>query len=89
MGHPTKQISKESGHRKGTLPRLKMCKNLSCLPPPDQHWSDDIPSDAETELRLQCQAKVKAELELRVSESEEEKPPDTPKQEERGRGQEE
>ncbi|EGW04922.1 Protein MICAL-3 [Cricetulus griseus] len=50
----------------------------------DQHWSDDIPSDAETELRLQCQAKVKAELELRVSESEEEKPPDTPKQEERG-----
>ncbi|XP_075839009.1 F-actin-monooxygenase MICAL3 isoform X4 [Microtus pennsylvanicus] len=50
----------------------------------DQHWSDDIPSDAETELRLQCQAKAKAELELRVSENEEEKPPDTPKQEERG-----
>ncbi|XP_052577411.1 F-actin-monooxygenase MICAL3 isoform X3 [Peromyscus californicus insignis] len=50
----------------------------------DQHWSDDIPSDAETELRLQRQAKVKAELELRVSETEEEKPPATPKPEERG-----
>ncbi|KAL1791264.1 protein-methionine sulfoxide oxidase MICAL3 isoform X2 [Sigmodon hispidus] len=50
----------------------------------DQHWSDDIPSDAETELRLQRQAKVKAELELRVSETEEEKLPDTPKPEERG-----
>ncbi|XP_076423967.1 F-actin-monooxygenase MICAL3 isoform X6 [Peromyscus maniculatus bairdii] len=50
----------------------------------DQHWSDDIPSDAETELRLQRQAKVKAELELRVSENEEEKPPATPKPEERG-----
>ncbi|XP_051011236.1 F-actin-monooxygenase MICAL3 [Acomys russatus] len=50
----------------------------------DQHWSDDIPSDAETEHRLQCQAKVKAGLELRVSENEEEKPSDTPQQEERG-----
>ncbi|XP_055460088.1 F-actin-monooxygenase MICAL3 isoform X2 [Psammomys obesus] len=50
----------------------------------DQHWSDDIPSDAETEQRLQCQAGVKAELELRLSEDKEEKPSDTPKQEERG-----
>lgn len=50
----------------------------------DQHWSDDIPSDAETEHRLQSQAKVKADLELRVSENEEEKPSDTPEQEERG-----
>lgn len=50
----------------------------------DQHWSDDIPSDAETEQRLQCQAGVKAELELRLSENKEEKPSDTPKQEERG-----
>uniref|UniRef100_A0A8I6A690 F-actin monooxygenase n=1 Tax=Rattus norvegicus TaxID=10116 RepID=A0A8I6A690_RAT len=50
----------------------------------DQHWSDDIPSDAETEHRLQSQTKVKADLELRVSENEEEKPSDTPKQEERG-----
>lgn len=50
----------------------------------DQHWSDDIPSDAETEHRLQSQAKVKTDLELRVSENEEEKPSDTPKQKERG-----
>uniref|UniRef100_A0A8C6H7A4 F-actin monooxygenase n=1 Tax=Mus spicilegus TaxID=10103 RepID=A0A8C6H7A4_MUSSI len=50
----------------------------------DQHWSDDIPSDAEAEHRLQSQAKVKAELELRVSENEEEKPSDALKQEERG-----
>ncbi|XP_030111127.1 F-actin-monooxygenase MICAL3 isoform X21 [Mus musculus] len=53
----------------------------------DQHWSDDIPSDAEAEHRLQSQAKVKAELELRVSENEEEKPSDAPKQEERGTSQ--
>ncbi|XP_036036561.1 F-actin-monooxygenase MICAL3 [Onychomys torridus] len=53
----------------------------------DQHWSDDIPSDAESELRLQRQAKVKAELELRVSETKEEKPPATPKPEERGASQ--
>ncbi|XP_073932559.1 F-actin-monooxygenase MICAL3 isoform X16 [Castor canadensis] len=50
----------------------------------DQHWSDDIPSDAETEVRLQHQAEVEAELELRVSENEEEKPPALPKQQERG-----
>ncbi|XP_023372833.1 F-actin-monooxygenase MICAL3 isoform X2 [Otolemur garnettii] len=49
----------------------------------DQHWSDDIPSDAETELRLQRQAEVEAELELRVSEDEEEKLPALPKQQER------
>ncbi|XP_060047378.1 F-actin-monooxygenase MICAL3 isoform X25 [Erinaceus europaeus] len=34
----------------------------------DQHWSDDLPSDADTELRAWRQA----ELELRVSEDEEE-----------------
>nr|AOY33860.1 microtubule associated monooxygenase calponin and LIM domain containing 3 [Castor fiber] len=50
----------------------------------DQHWSDDIPSDAETEVRLQHQAEVEAELELRVSENEEEKPPALPKPQERG-----
>ncbi|XP_031239121.1 F-actin-monooxygenase MICAL3 isoform X4 [Mastomys coucha] len=50
----------------------------------DQHWSDDIPSEAETEHRLQSQAQVKAELELRVSENEEEKSSAMPKQEERG-----
>ncbi|XP_052028856.1 F-actin-monooxygenase MICAL3 [Apodemus sylvaticus] len=50
----------------------------------DQHWSDDIPSEAETEHRSQSQAKVEAEPELRVSETEEEKPSDMPKQEERG-----
>ncbi|XP_051059617.1 F-actin-monooxygenase MICAL3 isoform X5 [Phodopus roborovskii] len=50
----------------------------------DQHWSDDIPSDAETELRLQRQAQVTADLELRVSEIDEDKLPDTPKQEGRG-----
>ncbi|XP_045410569.1 F-actin-monooxygenase MICAL3 isoform X11 [Lemur catta] len=49
----------------------------------DQHWSDDIPSDAETELRLQRQAEVEAELELRVSEDEEDKPPALPKRQER------
>ncbi|KAG8509016.1 [F-actin]-monooxygenase MICAL3, partial [Galemys pyrenaicus] len=40
----------------------------------DQHWSDDIPSDAETELRRWHRAEVEAELELRVSENEEERP---------------
>ncbi|KAM9229516.1 F-actin-monooxygenase MICAL3 isoform 2-T2 [Dugong dugon] len=50
----------------------------------DQHWSDDIPSDAETELRLRHQEEVEAELELRVSENEEEKPPPKPKQQEKG-----
>ncbi|XP_013375600.1 PREDICTED: protein-methionine sulfoxide oxidase MICAL3 isoform X11 [Chinchilla lanigera] len=50
----------------------------------DQHWSDDIPSDAETELRLRRQAEVEAELELRVSENEEEEPPALPKRQERG-----
>ncbi|XP_012412373.1 F-actin-monooxygenase MICAL3 [Trichechus manatus latirostris] len=50
----------------------------------DQHWSDDIPSDAETELRLRHQEEVEAELELRVSENEEEKPPPKPKRQERG-----
>ncbi|XP_023573484.1 F-actin-monooxygenase MICAL3 isoform X18 [Octodon degus] len=50
----------------------------------DQHWSDDIPSDAETELRLRRQAEVEAELELRVSENEEEEePPALQKQQER------
>ncbi|XP_069905189.1 F-actin-monooxygenase MICAL3 isoform X34 [Oryctolagus cuniculus] len=48
----------------------------------DQHWSDDIPSDAETELRLRRQAEIEAELELRVSENEEE--PSLMKPQERG-----
>ncbi|XP_014649409.1 PREDICTED: protein-methionine sulfoxide oxidase MICAL3 isoform X14 [Ceratotherium simum simum] len=50
----------------------------------DQHWSDDVPSDAETELRLQHRAAVVAELELRVSENEEEPPPASPRCQERG-----
>ncbi|XP_060514898.1 F-actin-monooxygenase MICAL3 isoform X11 [Panthera onca] len=50
----------------------------------DQHWSDDIPSDAETELRMQHQAALEAELELRVSENEEEQPATTPGHQERG-----
>ncbi|XP_047405468.1 F-actin-monooxygenase MICAL3 isoform X8 [Sciurus carolinensis] len=50
----------------------------------DQHWSDDIPSDAEMELRLQRQAEVEAELELKVAEHEEEKPSTLPVQQERG-----
>ncbi|XP_037703442.1 LOW QUALITY PROTEIN: F-actin-monooxygenase MICAL3 [Choloepus didactylus] len=50
----------------------------------DQHWSDDVPSDAETELRLRHQEEVEAELELRVSENEGETPPPTPKLQERG-----
>ncbi|XP_044771419.1 F-actin-monooxygenase MICAL3 isoform X2 [Neomonachus schauinslandi] len=49
----------------------------------DQHWSDDIPSEAETELRMQQQAVVEAELELRASESEEEQPVTTPGHQER------
>lgn len=50
----------------------------------DQHWSDDIPSDAETELRLRRQAEIEAELELRVSENEEEPAPSLTKPQERG-----
>ncbi|KAM6216539.1 F-actin-monooxygenase MICAL3 isoform 2-T2 [Rhynchocyon petersi] len=50
----------------------------------DQHWSDDVPSDAETELRLRHQEEVEAELELRVSENEEEKPPPIPERQDRG-----
>ncbi|XP_062050449.1 F-actin-monooxygenase MICAL3 isoform X2 [Lepus europaeus] len=50
----------------------------------DQHWSDDIPSDAETELRLQRQAEIEAELELRVSENEEEPVPSLTKPQEKG-----
>lgn len=49
----------------------------------DQHWSDDIPSDAESELRLRRQAEVEAELELKVSENEEEEPPALQKRQER------
>ncbi|XP_045631289.1 F-actin-monooxygenase MICAL3 isoform X11 [Ursus americanus] len=53
----------------------------------DQRWSDDIPSDAETELRVQRQAAVEAELELRVSENEEEQPITTPGPRERSAAQ--
>nr|XP_012420119.1 PREDICTED: protein-methionine sulfoxide oxidase MICAL3 isoform X2 [Odobenus rosmarus divergens] len=49
----------------------------------DQHWSDDIPSEAETELPMRQQAVVEAELELRASESEEEQPVTTPGHQER------
>lgn len=58
---------------------------LCPFPLPDQHWSDDIPSDAETELRMQHQAALEAELELRVSENEEEQPATTPGHQERGK----
>lgn len=45
---------------------------LCCyFPRPDQHWSDDIPSEADTELHRPV---VGAELELRVSDGEEEPP---------------
>ncbi|XP_071466367.1 F-actin-monooxygenase MICAL3 isoform X3 [Marmota flaviventris] len=50
----------------------------------DQHWSDDIPSDAEMELRLRRHPEVEAELELRVIENEEEKPSALPVQQEGG-----
>ncbi|KAM5174299.1 F-actin-monooxygenase MICAL3 isoform 16-T16 [Callospermophilus lateralis] len=50
----------------------------------DQHWSDDIPSDAEMELHLRRHPEVEAELELRVIENEEEKPSALPVQQERG-----
>ncbi|XP_012587861.1 PREDICTED: protein-methionine sulfoxide oxidase MICAL3 isoform X1 [Condylura cristata] len=50
----------------------------------DQHWSDDLPSDAETQLRQWHRAEVEAELELRVSENEEERPLATPEHPERG-----
>ncbi|KAM5299035.1 F-actin-monooxygenase MICAL3 isoform 2-T2 [Ctenodactylus gundi] len=50
----------------------------------DQHWSDDIPSDAEAELRLRHLAQIEADLELRVSENKEKEPPALLKQQERG-----
>nr|KAF6369632.1 microtubule associated monooxygenase, calponin and LIM domain containing 3 [Myotis myotis] len=43
----------------------------------DHHWSDDSPSDAETEFCKQHQEVVKAELELNVSENQDERPPAT------------
>lgn len=52
------------------------------FPLPDQHWSDDGPSDAETELCRQHQAEVEVEL-LRISENEKQ-PPSTPWRHERG-----
>ncbi|XP_012879150.1 PREDICTED: protein-methionine sulfoxide oxidase MICAL3 [Dipodomys ordii] len=54
----------------------------------DQHWSDDIPSDAEAGLRVPHPTEAEGELELRVSENEEdeedEELPALPKQQERG-----
>ncbi|KAM9684621.1 F-actin-monooxygenase MICAL3 isoform 3-T3 [Dama dama] len=47
----------------------------------DQHWSDDIPSEADTELHRPA---VGAELELRVSDGEEELPPASAGHPERG-----
>ncbi|XP_070227743.1 F-actin-monooxygenase MICAL3 isoform X12 [Bos mutus] len=47
----------------------------------DQHWSDDVPSEANTELHLPA---VGAELELRVSDGEEEPPPASVGHPERG-----
>ncbi|DAA29137.1 TPA: microtubule associated monooxygenase, calponin and LIM domain containing 3 [Bos taurus] len=49
--------------------------------PGDQHWSDDVPSEANTELHLPA---VGAELELRVSDGEEEPPPASVGHPERG-----
>ncbi|XP_070265371.1 F-actin-monooxygenase MICAL3 isoform X6 [Myotis yumanensis] len=43
----------------------------------DQHWSDDSPSDAETEFCKQHQEVVEADLELNVSENQDERPPAT------------
>nr|XP_023422243.1 F-actin-monooxygenase MICAL3 isoform X13 [Cavia porcellus] len=50
----------------------------------DQHWSDDIPSEADTELPLRSQAKVEEELRVSETEEEEEEPPAVPKQQETG-----
>ncbi|KAB0385709.1 hypothetical protein FD755_000665 [Muntiacus reevesi] len=47
----------------------------------DQHWSDDVPSEADTELHRPA---VGAELELRVSDGEEELPPASAGHPERG-----
>lgn len=52
-----------------------------CFPWPDQHWSDDVPSEADTELHRPA---VGAELELRVSDGEEELPPASAGHPERG-----
>ncbi|XP_014385388.1 PREDICTED: protein-methionine sulfoxide oxidase MICAL3 isoform X2 [Myotis brandtii] len=43
----------------------------------DQHWSDDSPSDAETEFCKQHQEVVEADLELNISENQDERPPAT------------
>ncbi|XP_055423399.1 F-actin-monooxygenase MICAL3 isoform X8 [Bubalus kerabau] len=50
----------------------------------DQHWSDDVPSEANTELHRPA---VGAELELRVSDGEEEPPPASAGHPERGASQ--
>ncbi|XP_054574634.1 F-actin-monooxygenase MICAL3 isoform X2 [Eptesicus fuscus] len=50
----------------------------------DQHWSDDIPSDAEIEFCRQHQEVVEAELELNVSENQDERPPATLQHNKRG-----
>ncbi|XP_045444514.1 F-actin-monooxygenase MICAL3 isoform X12 [Pipistrellus kuhlii] len=50
----------------------------------DQHWSDDIPSDAEIEFCRQHQEAVEAELELNISENQDERPPATLQHNKRG-----
>ncbi|CAK6442962.1 unnamed protein product [Pipistrellus nathusii] len=50
----------------------------------DQHWSDDIPSDAEIEFCRQHQEAVEAELELNISENQDERPPATLQHSKRG-----
>lgn len=66
-GRAVLQGRQETGKEQG-LTRV-LC---SPFPLPDQHWSDDVPSDAD------------AELQLRVSENEEEQPPVTAWHQERG-----
>lgn len=57
----------------------------SPFPLPDQHWSDDSPSDAETEFCRQHQEVVEAELELNISENQDERPPATLQHNKRGK----
>lgn len=52
----------------------------SSVPPPsaDQHWSDEVVSDTDTELRRRHQAEAEEDLQLRVSEDNRELPSATP-----------
>lgn len=77
-GHAILQGRQETGKEQSSL---KLC---SPFPLPDQHWSDNIPSDAETEFHRQHLEVVEAELELKVSENLEEQPPVTLQDNKRG-----